>query len=140
MKKIFISILLLTSFSANAAITIGDVISAASCNSVADTQFFVRELTSKYGQPRLEQGAYWFKGSGEIYGSAIKEIFVSNTPMQKFVGVVLENAPTDVVAKIKTSIQYPTNVHQNGNYWVGADGREIMWHAQKYTKIFCTTH
>lgn len=128
-------------FPACAMITTGDIMSVASCNSIVDTAFYRREFTAKFGAPtRTEQGAIWYSASGEIYGTSIKEVFVSADPKLEFVGLVLEAKPTDILEKIKNSRMYPTNVYPNKDYWVGADGRNIMWHKGTNTKMFCTVN
>ena len=121
-----------------AVLTTGDLLSVASCNSVADVDYYKREFTVAFGAPtRNEQGAYWYKASGEVYGTQIKEVFVSSDPHNRFAGVVLEAKPDVVVANVPGSMLYPTNVFPTNNHWVGTDGRFIMWHKGNSTKMFC---
>jgi hypothetical protein len=124
---------------AYALITTGEILAAASCNSIADNAYFAREFEAAFGKPvRNEQGALWYKASGEAYGTQIREVFVSNVSSRLFVGVVLTGKPEAVVASVPTSQLYPTNVFPTNNHWIGTDGRSIMWHDGKYTKMFCT--
>lgn len=129
--------LVLCASNSYAYLTQGDILSVVSCNSAVDTDFFIRELTEQYGKPRQAQGAYWFKVSGQVYSSSIKEVFVSSDTTVKFVGLLLENSPIEVTKAVPVSNTYPTNVFANGNSWVGSDGRVILWHDQKHTKMFC---
>lgn len=123
---------------AYAVLTTGDLLSVASCNSVADVDYYKREFAAAFGPAvRNEQGAYWYKASGEAYGTQIKEVFVSSDPRNRFAGIVLEAKPDAVVANVPNSLMYPTNVFPTNNYWVGSDGRTIMWHAGNNTKMFC---
>ena len=123
---------------AYAVLTTGDLLSVASCNSVADIDYYQREFKVAFGEPvRNEQGAYWYKASGEAYGTQIREVFVSSNPRARFAGIVLEAKPDEVVANVPNSPYYPTNVFPTNNHWVGGDGRAIMWHDKKYTKMFC---
>ena len=139
MKSLLLSALLIASAPAYAVLTEGDILSAASCNSIADNNYFVREFTTKFGVPvRNEQGALWFTASGSVYNTSMKEVFVSSNPSIHFVGIVFESKPDEVVKSIPTSNRYPTNVFPSNKHWVGADGRVIMWHDGKYTKMFCT--
>jgi hypothetical protein len=120
------------------AMDILSIYSVISCNSVADKGFFQQEFAKSYGPPiKDEEGALWFKGVGELYDSPIREFFVSNTKQMSFVGVVLEEPPNIIAERIKKYKLYPTNVFPTNGYWVGSDGRNIMWHKGKYTKIFC---
>ena len=122
-----------------AAVSLGDVASAISCNSDMSRAWWQRELQAAYGKPRLEQGAYWYAGKGELYGKKILEVFASADHWHRFVGVVLDAKPEELIPAIRTSSVYPTNVFESGALgWVGADGRAIMWHSGKHTKIFCT--
>lgn len=135
MKRILIAIMILMSMNAY-AIRLSEIMAAISCNSVPDNEFFFQELKKDYGEPRIENGAAWFTASGDMYGSPVKEIFVSVTEY-KFIGVIIDGKPDVVIKNIPTSTQYPANVFPSGSMWVGSDGREIVWHAGKYTKIFC---
>lgn len=121
-----------------AFVTQGDILSVASCNSVIDRRYFIAELTKQHGAPRNEQGAFWFTVPGEVYGTTLKEVFISSIPNVNFMGILLEAAPTEVVLAVPGSNRYPTRVFATGDYWVGADGRVILWHAQKHTKMFCS--
>ena len=115
-----------------------DLGSIVSCSSYPDRNFYLREFAATFGPAvRTEQGATWFAASGELYGVPVKEVFVSTIEMHQFVGVVLSAKPTDLIAKIQTSDFRPTNVYPSGDFWVGSDGRNIMWHGGKDTKMFC---
>ena len=139
MKKVLLAVMIASSTPAYAVLTTGELLAAASCNSIADNAYFAREFESTFGKPvRNEQGALWFKASGDAYNSEIREVFVSSDPRNRFVGIVLSARPNDVVLSVPSSNMYPTNVFPSRNAWVGTDGREIMWHAGKYTKMFCT--
>jgi hypothetical protein len=116
-----------------------ELIMAASCNHHLNPAFYNQEFTHQYGKPFKHEGeALWFHASGELYGSPIREVFVSTSREYHFVGLVLEDSPPIIIERMKTSRVIPTNVFNVGaNGWVGADNRQIMWHAGKFTKIFC---
>lgn len=140
MKTLICLLLALVPHFSYAAITEGELLSAISCNTKVEKQYFYAEFEKQYGKPvRVEQGSAWFKGSGTMYGSQVREVFVSVTPNWNYVGVILDTKPADILNNIRTATRYPTNVFESGTgYWVGADGRNIMWHAGKYAKLFCT--
>lgn len=137
--KLLASLIMCVAMPASALITTGEILAAASCNSIADNAYFAREFSAAFGAPvRNEQGALWYTASGDVYGTQIREVFVSNVDSRRFVGVVLAGKPEDVIAAVPSSQMYPTNVFPTNNHWVGSDSRSIMWHAGKYTKMFCT--
>jgi hypothetical protein len=122
-----------------AVITPLDIASAISCNSDMNNGYYMPVFTKQYGTPyKFEGGAAWFHASGELYGAQIKDVFVSSIKEYNFVGVVLDGPPEPVIEQIRTSRMIPTTIQPVENQgWVGADGRKIMWHEQKNTKIFC---
>lgn len=138
MKHILSILLSLVCLPAFANLHITDLMSVISCNSVADKHYFTAMFTKQYGTPTSKEGALWFKGDGDMYGARVREVFVSNTDKLTFVGVVLESPPESVLKVMQSSRLYPTTPFPRNGYWVGSDGRHIMWHAGKYTKMFCT--
>ena len=116
-----------------------ELIAAASCTHHLNPSFYNQEFRQQYGLPYKHEGeALWFHASGELYGSPIREVFVSTSRDYHFVGIVVEDPPPTIIERMKTSRVLPTNVFNVGaNGWVGADNRQIMWHAGRYTKIFC---
>lgn len=137
--KFVAATLLLGASSAHAWSTI-DVMSAISCNADMNREFYQQKMTQYYGKIlRNEGSAYWYKGKDSLYGSTIREIFVSSGPPYLFVGVVLEAPPTEVAEAIRTSRFAPANMFfdEKNNRWVGSDGRQMVWHEQKYAKVFC---
>ena len=128
--------------SALAAVDTTSIASAVSCNATPNTASWVQHLTETFGKPvRREQGAVWFRATGDLWGASIREVFVSVTAWHGFVGVVLDEKPSIIAERISTSRSFPTNLFpvtdSTGSYWIGSDGRSVMWHAQKYTKVFC---
>lgn len=143
MKKIIVILCFLCQ-SALAAVDVTSIASVVSCNSTPNTAMWVQRLTETFGKPvRREQGAVWFHATGDLWGAPIREIFVSVTAWHGFVGVVLDEKPSIIAERISTSRYFPTNLFpvkdSTGSYWIGSDGRSVMWHAQKYTKVFCAT-
>ena len=137
--RILLALALLTSAPAQAAVSMVDIAAAISCNSDLSRNWWRQELGAAYGKPRLESGALWYSANGELYGKKVLEVFVSADPWYRFVGVVLEAKPEEVIPAIRTSRSYPTNVFNAGAQgWVGADGRNIMWDRGRHTKIFCS--
>ena len=108
--KFVAATLLLGASSAHAWSTI-DVMSAISCNADLNREFYQQKLTQYYGKIlRNEGSAYWYKGKDSLYGSTIREIFVSSGPPYLFVGVVLEAPPTEVAEAIRTARFAPANM------------------------------
>lgn len=138
-RYIFAIFLLGWSLSAMAWTTI-DVLSAISCNSSLERDYYREQLTAYYG-PVLERkgGALWFKGKDSIYGATIREIFVSAGPPMLFVGVVLEASPVQIAEEIGKARFASARMYfdAKNNRWAGSDGREMVWHEGKYAKIFC---
>ena len=114
-----------------------EITAAVSCNSVSDNAYFIAKFTEKFGQPSNRDGAYWFKASGTLYNSPIREVFVSSTSGFSFMGVVLEETPVNLVESIKKAKQFPANITPTNGYWVGSNGMQIKWQEGKYAKIFC---
>ena len=116
-----------------------ELIAAASCSHHLNPSFYNQEFRSQYGPPIKHEGeALWFRANGELYGSQIREVFVSTSREYHFVGIVLEDTPPIIIERIKKSRVIPTQIFDVGTQgWIGADNRQIMWHAGKYTKIFC---
>ena len=117
-----------------------DLLAAVSCNNVIDRPYYQYQFEKAYGpSTRTEGGALWFKGKGELFGSSVKEIFVSDRGPWQLVGVVLEASPKVVVESIRTARFLPTNMFFNEaeNRWVGSDTRQLVWHAQKFAKLYC---
>ncbi|CAB4130185.1 hypothetical protein UFOVP116_312 [uncultured Caudovirales phage] len=124
---------------AHAFVTLTAINSAIACNASMDRKFWIAELTATYGAPlRNEGGALWFKGQGELYGSTVKEFFVSSKPGYQFIGAVLATTPDKLVEPIQTSRSFPTNLFQTpSDGWVGANAMHLKWHQQKFSKILC---
>jgi hypothetical protein len=124
---------------ANAVITLTALNSAIACNASMERRYWTTELTATYGAPiRTEGGALWFKGSGELYGAPIKEVFVAAKHGYQFVGAVLDTTPDKLVDPIQNSRSFPTNLFATpADGWVGANAMHLKWHKQKYAKVFC---
>lgn len=139
MKSFVFSILIALSFNAHSVITEGQLLSAISCNTKIENNYWTAELKKQYGEPvRVEQGALWFKATGSLYGSPLKEVFVSASPEWRFVGIILESKPDAILPAVHASLRFPTKTFPSNGHWIGSDGRNIMWHDGKYTKMFCT--
>lgn len=137
MKSLIVIAGLFASVAVATPITQLELNAVISCQSVPDTNYFATKLLEKYGKPSVHDGAYWFDGSGTMYGVPIKSYFVSTHPVYKFVGVVLEAEPPVVVENIKTAKMFTGNINLSGGYWIASDGKHIKWHEGKYTKVFC---
>lgn len=116
-----------------------ELLSALSCNSQTTRSFYKAEFDKAYGQFKTHSDAHWFSGKSSIYGFKIREVFVSAIAPYNFVGVVLEATPKQVADAIQSSRLYPSNMHLNvsENKWVSSDARQLVWHEQKYAKLFC---
>jgi hypothetical protein len=137
MKKLFVSLAIACS-PAFAALTVIDIAGAVSCKHDTNGGFYIAEFTKQFGPAYKNEGeAAWFHGTGQLYGAQIKDVFVSTSTKYSFVGVVLEGPPPEVIKQIQVSRIMPTNVFPSLNGWVGSDGRNIVWHDKKYTKMFC---
>ena len=108
------------------------------CNSVADNAYHYSAFEKTYGAPVAHyDGAYWFKGKGQLYNTNIDYLFVSDNPSWIFAGVVLTESPVNMLKKIESSRLYPTRFHNTGYEWLGIDGRKMQWHQGKNAKLLC---
>lgn len=142
MNKFLVCFGLFLACAANAKANTTSLASGVSCNSRLNSVVWKKELERLFGRPKVtHSGAVWFSGSGSMWGVPIREAFVSKTTWHGFVGVVVETTPAELVRKIQSSRSFPTKFFQvqdkTGTYWVGADGRKVMWHEQRYAKVFC---
>lgn len=139
LKTVLLSLCAAASLHAHAFVTTTALNSAIACNASMERRFWIPELTSTFGPSiRKEGGALWFTGKGELYGSQIKEIFVSVGPGYQFIGAVLATTPDKLVEPIQTSRLFPTNLFETpGDGWIGANAMHLKWHQKKYAKILC---
>ena len=117
-----------------------DLASAVSCNAVLDPAFYYQALLAYYGPPvRRAGGAIWFRGRGSLYEHEVREVFVATGPAPRFVGVVLEAKPDEVVPAIERARFGSTKMYHDAlrQRWVGQDGRVLVWHQGRYAKLYC---
>ena len=60
-------------------------------------------------------------------------------PAPRFVGVVLEAKPDEVVPAIERARFGSTKMYHDAlrQRWVGQDGRVLVWHQGRYAKLYC---
>lgn len=77
--------------------------SALLCRSHLDNAYFHAYLTSAFGPAyKHEGGAYWFKATGTLWGTAVSDILVSDdTSELVFVGAVAETTPDKLEQAIR---------------------------------------
>lgn len=101
------AVLALASAAAGAApSTFGPVIgSALLCRSQLDNAYFHSYLSAAFGPSyKHEGGAYWFKAEGNLWGTPVTDILVSDdTSELVFVGAVTEASPDKLDEAIRAS-------------------------------------
>jgi len=86
--------------------TFGPVIgSALLCRSQLDNAYFHSYLSAAFGPSyKHEGGAYWFKAEGNLWGTPVTDILVSDdTSELVFVGAVTEASPDKLDEAIRAS-------------------------------------
>ena len=102
-KVIFLFLLIIqqNAFANNFNLTIKD---GLLCNDVLDIELYYSLLYKKFGKPIQKEGALWFKGNENIYGQSVEEFFISdNTSEYEFIGVIVNQKPTDLVNTLKSA-------------------------------------
>ena len=79
------------------------------------------------------------QGQGSLYEHEVREVFVATGPAPRFVGVVLEAKPDEVVPAIERARLHSTKMYHDAlrQRWVGQDGRVLVWHQGRYAKLYC---
>ncbi len=115
-----------------------ELMSIVSCNTNVNHTIMLELANARFGPPvRIELDAYWFKGNGSLYGASVKEFFLTTSHLPLKVGVVFHQSPDKLVKAVEKSRFLGTRLFNQGDHWVGSDGRVLNWHSKKYAKMFC---
>ena len=113
------------------------------CRSQLDNAYFHSYLTAAFGPAyKHEQGAYWFKLDGTLWGKPVKEVMVSDdTSPLVFVAAVTDSKPEELAEAIRSSAgirhravdasPYPLRVSNPGS---------IIAYQNKQSKIYCARY
>ncbi|MEW6021681.1 MAG: hypothetical protein AB1807_06025 [Pseudomonadota bacterium] len=117
--------------------------SALLCRSHLDNAYFHAYLTTAFGPAyKHEQGAYWFKLDGTLWGKPVKEIMVSDdTSELVFVAAVTDSKPEELAEAIRSSAgirhravdasPYPLRVSNPGS---------VIAYQNDKSKIYCARY
>jgi len=121
--------------------TFGPVIgSALLCRSQLDNAYFHSYLSAAFGPSyKHEGGAYWFKAEGNLWGTPVTDILVSDdTSELVFVGAVTEASPDKLDEAIRASAGV-RHVATDGSAFPvreSVPGSRIVYFKAK-SKIYC---
>jgi hypothetical protein len=97
----------------------------------------------QYQRPyKIENGAYWFKSSGELFGAPLTEVFISDgSSRYDFVGAVSSLSPVELAEVVSANAPVGggfTRLSRTERYsiFVSRIGSEIAYQGKK-GKIFC---
>lgn len=121
--------------------TFGPVIgSAILCRSHLDNAYFHAYLSASFGPSyKHEGGAYWFKADGNLWGTAITDVMVSDdTSALTFLGAVAEATPDKLDEAILGAVGVRHARTDSSAFPVreSGPGSRIVYFASK-SKIYC---
>ena len=124
--------------------TLGPVIgSAVLCRSHLDNAYFYDYLSTAFGPSyKHEGGAYWFKADGNLWGTAVSEIMVSDDSSDIiFVGAVADAAPDKLDEAIRASVGVRHEALDKSTFPVreSRPGSKIVYFKTK-SKVFCAKY
>jgi len=115
---------------------------AVLCLDDVEPGFFFNYLSNVKPAYKREQGAYWFKVAGQLFGAPVSEVFVSDgSSRHSFVGMVSSLAPVELAAAIAAGAPAGGNfrsIDPADKYSIleSPAGSQIV-NQQKNGKIFC---
>lgn len=104
--------------------------------------YFYNYLRQRQRPYKIEQGAYWFKTSEELFGAPLSEVFVSDgSSRHAFVGAVSTLSPSELAAVVSAAAPAGggfNRISRTDRYsiYVSPAGSEIAYQGKK-GKIFC---
>jgi len=124
--------------------TFGPVIgSAILCRSHLDNAYFYDYLSTAFGPSyKHEGGAYWFKADGNLWGTPVTDIMVSDDSSDiVFVGAVTDSAPEDLDKAIRAAM----GVRHDPAAGLGVGVRQSrpgsrIIHFKAKSKIYCAKY
>lgn len=124
--------------------TFGPVIgSAVLCRSHLDNAYFHAWLTTSFGPSyKHEDGAYWFKAEGSLWGTPVSEIMISDDSSDiVFVGAVTDAAPDKLAESIRAASGIGHEPLDGSKFPVRAarPGSKIVYFKSK-SKIYCAKY
>jgi hypothetical protein len=124
--------------------TLGPVIgSALLCRSHLDNAYFYDYLSTSFGPSyKHEGGAYWFRADGNLWGTTVTDIMVSDdTSDMTFVGAVTEATPDKLDEAIRAAVGVKHSATDSSTFPVRASraGSNIVYFKTK-SKVFCAKY
>jgi hypothetical protein len=124
--------------------TFGPVIgSAVLCRSHLDNAYFYDYLSTAFGPSyKHEGGAYWFKADGNLWGTPVTDIMVSDdTSDIVFVGAVTDTTPDKLDEAIRAAIGVKHDATDKSTFPVrqSRPGSKIVYFKTK-SKVFCAKY
>jgi hypothetical protein len=115
---------------------------AVLCLGDVDPGYFFNYLSNVKPAYKREQGAYWFKVTGDFFGAPVIEVFVSDgSSRHSFVGMVSSLAPVELAAAVAVGAPAGGNfrsIDPADKYSIleSPAGSQIVYQGKK-GKIFC---
>ncbi len=124
--------------------TFGPVIgSAVLCRSQLDNAYFYDYLSTAFGPSyKHEGGAYWFKADGNLWGTAVTDVMVSDdTSDIIFLGAVTDSAPDKLDEAIRAAVGVRHDATDKSAFPVreSRPGSKIVYFKTK-SKVFCAKY
>ena len=115
---------------------------AVLCLDDVEPGFFFNYMSNVKPAYKREQGAYWFKVAGSLFGAPVSEVFVSDgSSRHSFVGMISSLAPIELAAAIAVGAPAGGNFRSINpvdkySILVSPAGSQIVYQG-KTGKIFC---
>lgn len=115
---------------------------AVLCIDDVEPGFFYNHMSNIKRAYKREQGAYWFKTPGQLFGAPVTEVFVSDgSSPHSFLGIVSSLPPVELAAAVAASAPAGGNfrsVNPADKFasFISSTGSEIVYQG-KYGKMFC---
>lgn len=115
---------------------------AALCIDDVEPGFFYNYMSNIKRAYKREQGAYWFKTPGQLFGAPVTEVFVSDgSSPYVFVGIVSSLPPVELAAAVAAGAPAggsfrSVNPADKFASFISPAGSEIVYQG-KYGKLFC---
>lgn len=115
---------------------------AVLCIDDVEPGFFYNYMSKIKRAYKREQGAYWFKTPGQLFGAPVTEVFVSDgSAPYSFVGIVSSLPPVELAAAVAASAPAGGNfrsINPADKFasFISSTGAEIVYQG-KNGKMFC---
>ena len=112
------------------------------CYDQIDPEYFKKYMTDFF-QPayKVEGEAYWFKAETTLFGSRVKEVFVSvESSKFAFLGIVMEDKQETAKQRIETMTGTRFIPEQNLETLRTPPGSFLIQYGRQNSKLFCVKH